>query len=232
MAMINIFSSLIEALLPRYCYGCDNVLVSGEKILCTDCLLEISHTFNFLDKNNDLANKVSIYYPVKNASAFIFYDTDSVARRLIHRFKYADDLIVGKFLTKLFCQQLKEKDWIKEIDFILPLPLHWRRKLHRGYNQSEIISREIGKNFDIKVKTNCLKRIRYNQSQTKMTKEKRWENVKDIFEVRNTKQLEGKHILLVDDIATTGASLNFCIKALSKIKNINISVLVIASAEK
>lgn len=229
--MINIFSSLIEALLPRYCYGCDDVLVFGEKVLCTDCLLEINHTFNFLDQNNDLANRVSIYYPVKNANAFIYYDRHSLASRLIHKFKYNDELIIGKFLTNLFCQQLKEKDWIKKIDFILPLPLHWRRKLHRGYNQSEIISREIGKNFDIKVKTNCIKRIHYNKSQTKMTKEKRWENVENIFAVRNTKQLEGKHILLVDDISTTGASLNSCIKALSRIKDINISVLVLASTE-
>ena len=229
--MINIFSSLVEALLPRYCYGCKGILVSGEKILCSKCLLEISHTYNFLDKNNDLANRVSIYYPINNATAFIYFNSHSLTSSLIHKFKYNEDLIVGKYLTNLFCHQLKEKEWIKEIDFILPLPLHWRRKIHRGYNQSEIISKEIGKYFNIKVKTNCIKRIRYNQSQTKMTKEKRWDNVKDIFEVKNTKQLEGKHILLVDDIATTGASLNYCIKALSTIKDINISVLVLASTE-
>lgn len=230
--MINIFSSLFEALLPRYCYGCKDVLVSGEDVLCTKCLLELTHTFNFLDENNDLADRISINYPVKNAVAFLLYDRQSLESRLIHSFKYNDDLVIGKFLTKLFCTQLKQRDWINNIDYIIPLPLHWRRKLHRGYNQSEIISREIGKYFEIKVKTNCIKRVRYNKSQTKMTKEKRWENVKDIFAVKNTKQLEGKHILLVDDIATTGASLNFCIKALSTIKDINISVLVIASTQK
>lgn len=230
--MINIFSTISETIFPRYCYGCKTVMINSEEVLCANCFIELSRTFNVFEENNDLSNKVSIYFPVKNSVAFIHYYKDSLASRFIHKFKYDNDIIIGKFLTHLLCKQLEKQNWIKDIDLIVPLPLHWRRKINRGYNQAEIISREIGKEFNIEVRTNLVRRVRYNKSQTTKTKEERWKNVENIFELRNEDKLEGKHILIVDDIVTTGASLNSCIKTLSKTKDIKISVLVLASTEK
>lgn len=225
--MFKFFYSLLDVLLPRYCYGCKEVLVLGEKVLCSNCFVELSRTMNHFNKNNDLVNNISINFPIKHAVAFINYDTNSLSSHLIHKFKYNDDIIIGKYLTNLFCNELKDKVWIKEIDYVIALPLHWIRKTTRGYNQSEIIAKEIGKRFNIEHRTDCVKRIKYNKSQTKMSKEGRWKNVENIFALRNASLLEGKHILLVDDLVTTGASLNSCIKTLSTIKDIQISVLVL-----
>lgn len=227
--MINIFSVMIHTLLPRYCYGCEDVLVEAEEVICLDCLLELNKTHNLHETESELTKKVSFSFNVENAVSFIYFDSDSIARKLIHRFKYEEDIIIGKYLTRLFCQDLKQKDWIKDIDYIIPLPLHWLKKVKRGYNQSEIISNIIGKEFDIRVKTNYLKRIKYTQSQTKKSREKRWDNVKGIFRVINQDKLKNKHILLVDDIVTTGSSIYSCINELSKIEGIKISVLTLAS---
>lgn len=225
--MFKFISPLLDILFPRYCYGCKDILVCGERVLCSNCFVELSRTMNHFNANNDLANKISIHFPIKNAVAFLNYDTQSILSNLIHKFKYSDDIIIGKYLTNVFCNELKDLVWIKEIDYVIPLPLHWIRKTTRGYNQAEIISKEIAKYFNLKLRTDCVKRVKYNKSQTKLNKEDRWKNVENIFALRKPSLLEGKHILLVDDLVTTGASLNSCIKTLSKVKDIKISVLVI-----
>lgn len=225
--MINIFSIIIETIFPHYCYGCNDILVNYETVLCTKCFMELNKSYSIYNPNNDLSNRVSIYFPVKNAVSLLNYDKNCLASNLIHKFKYKEDIIIGKYLTKILCHELKDQEWIKEIDYIIPLPLHWKRKLKRGFNQSEVIAKTVSKNFSIEMKTNCIRRIRNNKSQTSMSKTERWTNVENIFKLKNSTILEGKHILLVDDLVTTGASLNSCIKTLSKVKDINISVLVI-----
>lgn len=225
--MINIFSIILETLFPHYCYGCNDILVNCEKVLCTKCYLELNRSYCIYDSNNELSNRVSIYFPVKNAVSLLNYDKNCLASNLIHDFKYKEDIIIGKYLTKILCNELKDKEWIKEIDYIIPLPLHWLRTLKRGYNQSEIIAKTVSKYFSIEMKTNCVKRIKNNKSQTSMSKTERWTNVENIFKIKNSNLLEGKHVLLVDDLVTTGASINSCIKTLSKIKDIKISVLVL-----
>ncbi|MDX9798486.1 MAG: phosphoribosyltransferase family protein [Bacteroidales bacterium] len=202
-------------------------MINSEKVLCTMCLLNLNRSYSLYEENNDLANRVSIYFPVKNAVSLLNYSKDCLASNLIHSFKYNEDLGIGKYLSETLCNELKSKQWINEIDYIIPLPLHWRRKLKRGFNQSEIIAKTIGKYFSKEVKSNYIRRVRNNRSQTKMSKSQRWTNVENIFKLKNPALLEGKHILLVDDIVTTGASLNSCIKTLSKVKDIKISVLVL-----
>lgn len=225
--MINIFSIITETIFPHYCYGCHDIMVNYEKVLCSKCFVELNRSYSIYDSNNDLSNRVSIYFPVKNAVSLLNYNKECLASNLIHSFKYREDIIIGKYLTKILCNELKEKEWINEIDYIIPLPLHWIRTLKRGFNQSEVIAKTVSKYFSIEMKTNCIRRIRNNKSQTSMSKLQRWSNVENIFKLKNSAILEGKHILLVDDLVTTGASLNSCIKTLSKVKDIKISVLVL-----
>lgn len=229
--MINLFSIIDETFFPRYCYGCGDILVSSEKILCTKCLFELSKSYSINNPESDLVNKLSLYFPVNHAVSLLNYEKECLASNLLHRFKYNEETIIGKFVTNLICKELNEVAWIKDIDYIIPLPLHWRRKIRRGFNQSAVIGKTLSKHFKIKLKTNCVKRIKNNKSQTSMKKEERWNNVENIFKLRKASLLEGKHILLVDDLVTTGASLNSCIKTLSKVKDIKISVLVLAQTK-
>ena len=229
--MINIFSTLNETISPNYCFGCKRVMVVSETGLCSNCLIDLNISFNGFDKNNDLSNKVSIYFPVKNAVSFLNYKKQSLESKLIHRFKYENDIIIGQTLTKIMCKEIEKVDWIRDIDLIIPLPLHWLRELNRGFNQANVIAVEIGKYFDIEVNRKLVKRVRYNKSQTKKTKEQRWKNVENIFRLKDKKQLENKHILIVDDIATTGASLNSCIREICKTNNIKISVIVLGTTD-
>jgi ComF family protein len=203
-------------------------MVRNEEVLCLNCLLNLSKTLNIYDRDNELVDKVSIYFPIKNAYSFLNYQNGSLSRGLIHQFKYKENINIGKYLTSLFIKQIEKTIWIEEIDIIIPVPLHWARLFKRGYNQSEIIARQIGKYFNIPVRTNILKRKKYNPTQLYKNKERRWENVKNIFLIKKIEEIKGKHILLIDDIITTGATMNACIKTMSQIENIKISVLCLA----
>ncbi|MCK9163733.1 MAG: phosphoribosyltransferase family protein [Bacteroidales bacterium] len=203
-----------------------------EDVICIECLCELGQCYNVFEDKANLRKRISIYYPVKNCGAFIFYQKNTISSKLIHKFKYNDDVVIGKYLMEIFSYEVSKLDWINDIDLIIPLPLHWKKTWKRGYNQSEVMSNEIGRIFNIKVETKAIKRIKHNKSQVKKNAQDRWENVKNIFKLCDEKKLEGKHVLIVDDIITTGASINSCVKEISKVKDIEISVIALGSAEK
>ena len=229
--MFRTLFSISSFLLPRYCCGCKKIMNNLEDVICADCLCELGQCYNVFEDKGELRKKISIYYPIKNSGAFILYKKQSIASKLIHKFKYDDDIVIGKYLMELFCNDIKKLDWINDIDLIVPLPLHWRRTWHRGYNQSEVLAREVGKIFNIRVETKAVKRIKFTKSQVRRTAQERWENVENIFKLCDQKRLEGKHILIVDDIVTTGASINSCVREISKVKGIEISVIALGLAE-
>lgn len=218
---------LFDFLAPRYCFGCKKIMNNLEDVICADCLCQLGQCYNTLENEGYLKKKLSIYYPIENSASFIFYQKNTISSILLHRFKYDNDVIIGKYLTGLFSLEISKLDWIKDIDLIIPLPLHWKKTWIRGYNQSEIIGREISNTFSIELETRAIRRIKYNKSQVRKSRQDRWKNVENIFKLTKEEKLRNKHILIVDDIITTGASINSCVKAVSKVEGIRISVIAL-----
>lgn len=179
-------------------------------------------------KENPAWEKIKIA-GVENASAMFFYNKGSGYDEIIHTFKYKGRSSAAYQLGKWFGQDLKESFLYSDIDLVVPVPLHPLRLISRGYNQSAYISRGIAKILGCRLSTSNLVRVKYNRSQTEYSKKERWVNVEGIFNIINPSIFENKHILLVDDVLTTGATLEECIETIKKkVDNCRISVAVLA----
>lgn len=151
----------------------------------------------------------------------------------MHQLKYRNKPLVGQRLGKtLGLKLIEEGSLFSSIDMIVPVPLHWKKEQQRGYNQALQIALGIQQATQWKVEENNLVRIKENISQTKRTKYERWENVSEIFEVKNQEAIQHKHILLVDDVITTGATLEACVHALKKVEGVKVSVASLATVER
>ncbi|MDP4292790.1 MAG: phosphoribosyltransferase family protein, partial [Bacteroidota bacterium] len=163
-------------------------------------------------------------------AAFLYFNKGSKVQHLIHRFKYKGRHQIGTYLGRVYGHELAQSVPYNTVDMIIPVPLFKKKQKKRGYNQSEIFARGLAEALHVPVETNLLFRIRESESQTRKTREERWENVKEIFSVPHPEHLEDKHILLVDDVMTTGATLEACAASLMKDSNVRISVVTIAYA--
>lgn len=234
---MSIFSDILHdvasLLLPRVCPICGAELNDRHSTVCTMCELTAPLTEMWNDVDNPLTQCFWGLLPVCRASAFLWYVEGSPWRRAIHRFKYSGAWSVAYRLGRWYGRYLRQSGLYDDIDIVVPVPLHWWRQLRRGYNQSEYLARGIAEELGAKVDVRSVKRCRYNRSQTSRHKSERWENVEGIFKVKRPAALEGKHLLLVDDVFTSGAtimSLGGTILAASP--TVRLSVAVLASSRK
>ncbi len=181
--------------------------------------------------NNDTAQLLWGRVPFEKATSFLYFRKGSMAQTLMHQFKYKGKKDIGIQLGRYFGQQLAEADWTIDIDFLVPVPLHWKKQKTRGFNQSEIIARGMEKATGIPVNTNLVKRMIENPSQTTKSRLERWENVEHIFEVKANLSMKGKHVVLVDDVITTGATLEACANKLIQSQGAKISFATLAIAD-
>ena len=171
--------------------------------------------------------------PVEEASALLWYVEGSPWRDAVHRFKYAGRWLSAYDLGRWYGALLKESGAYADVDVIVPVPLHWRRRLWRGYNQAEYLAEGMAREMGLKVDRHSLCRYRYNASQTSQSHSERWDNVEGIFRVRRPKALEGKHILLVDDVFTTGATIiSLGETILRAVPSARLSVAVLATTRR
>jgi len=168
--------------------------------------------------------------PVEGAAAFLHFNKGSRVQHMVHRFKYKGRHQIGTFLGRVYGYELLKQPPYNTVDMIIPVPLFRKKQLKRGYNQSEVFSGGLSIALGVPVETNVLFRMKESESQTKKTQAERWENVKEIFAVIHPERIEGKHILLVDDVLTTGATIEACAATLLKECNVRISVVTIAYA--
>lgn len=199
---------------PPVCPACGRPMDEGAGFLCTTCQWDIPLTGYENMPDNPVARRFWGLLPVANATAFVWFIHESGYRRMVHRFKYAGSWMAARDMGQWFGRVLSETDAYGSADAIVPVPLHTRKVLRRGYNQSEYIAEGISKSMDIPVESRAVVRRVNNRSQTEQPKEQRWENVRDIFAVRNPERLAGRHILLVDDVLTTGATIGSCAEAI------------------
>ncbi|MCF8371818.1 MAG: ComF family protein [Bacteroidales bacterium] len=221
---------LIHLVYPKVCVACGENLLDHEDHLCTHCLYDLPKTNYHQVDDNPVAKlfwgRVSIF----KACSFFFFNKGSKFQTLIHKLKYDNRKEIGYELGKHFgCDLLSSEDF-KSVDVIMPVPLHASKEKIRGYNQSDWIARGISASMDTPVDNNNLIRLMASETQTKKSRFERWENVDSIFQVTNPEALENKHVLLVDDVVTTGSTLEACAQELLKIPNVKVSIATLAVA--
>ncbi len=203
----DLWCDVRRIILPRSCPICGGRLPRGEAVVCSLCEATAPLTHLWLSEDNPLRDRFAGLLPISRATAFFWYVEGSAWREAIHRFKYGNMWRTAYDLGRWYGACLKDSGLYDDVDVVIPVPLHWRRRLSRGYNQSEYLADGIARELGVKVDRQCVVRHRYNDSQTSRSRDDRWENVEGIFRVSHPERLRGKHILLVDDVLTTGATI-------------------------
>jgi ComF family protein len=216
---------------PNLCVVCENRLTTSEKNMCTYC----RHDLPIICYNDFEKNQVSqIFYgriPIEKAAAFLLYQKEGKTKNIIHALKYHGNQEVGIFLGNWFGHSLKEKNFFKDIDYIIPVPLHQNKKKKRGYNQLTKFGKTLSTNSNVMYLENILIRTSAAKTQTFKTRFERFKNTNTKFQLTDNTFLSKKHILLIDDVITTGATLESCCKELLKTENIKISIATMAFTE-
>lgn len=219
-------SDLIELIFPRHCHVCGEVLSRQEQDMCLDCLYKLPK----IEKIH-LSELEKVFwgrFDVERVAAYFYYQKESPYNRLLHKMKYGNHPEVGRRLAIMAAEQLSKEGFFDGIDAIVPLPLSKKKRRQRGYNQCDYIAEGLSQTTGIPVLKDCVVRNKSNETQTHKTRDERWRNVEGIFSLANPELIEGKHILLIDDILTTGATLTNCAIAIKSGCNCRISVFTLA----
>lgn len=205
-------ADLLALVFPRKCPGCSRELVRQDGAVCVDCLAEIRQTgFHKQPQDNELYYRVAGRVALEGAAAFCYFDKKGRVKRMIQGLKYKNQPQVGRYLGSLWGAELAKEAFWQGVDHLVPVPLHRGREASRGYNQATAIAEGIAEHLSAELDEKALQRRRKTETQTRKGKEARWDNVKEVFEVRRV--LSG-HVAVVDDVATTGATLESCVRTL------------------
>ncbi len=225
---MNFLRNIFDIFFPKVCLSCDAMLASNEEVLCVTCRHDLPLT-NFSFEPNNLVEK-SFYgkYPIQNGTALFYFYKQGTVQKLIHNLKYKNQQQVGAFVGFWLSEKMLESKRFQNIDYIIPVPLHKNKLAKRGYNQVTTFGESLSKIINIPFKENILVRVSYTKTQTKKIRLDRWKNVQELFHVPNPNKTNYKHILLIDDVITTGATLEACCNAFKKSTKIKISIACMA----
>lgn len=227
----KIHENLLKLIYPDVCNGCNKLLVKGEAIVCTSCLHELPYTFHHETQTNEMDRKFYGLLPISFCLSMLYFHKSGIVQNLIHNLKYKNKQEIGTFLGALYAEELKGFEKIKTVTHLIPVPLHKKRLHERGYNQIDTFCETIGFELNIPVEKKILIRNRYSKSQTKKSKSERATIKESLFTLKSHEHLICPHFLLVDDVITSGATLEACAKELIKIPNAKVSILTIAYAQ-
>lgn len=230
-ALTQNLQNLLELLYPQLCVACGNRLVSQEKFVCTHCWFDLPATNFHRNPENKVAQLFWGRVQIENATSFFSYRKGSNYQNLIHFVKYKGMKELGLETGKRFGFALSESAAFQLVDYIVPVPLHPSKEKKRGYNQSEWIARGIAETLSKPVSANNLVRLTQTSTQTKKNRFERWQNVENIFGVQNPAEFSGKHILIIDDVVTTGSTLEACASVLIKTCQSKVSIATLAFAD-
>ncbi|MDR2854055.1 MAG: ComF family protein [Prevotellaceae bacterium] len=209
---------------------CGENLVQGEQFVCMNCLNAVPRTNFHLHKDNAVEKRFWGKADVFRATSFFFFQKGSPFQKLIHSLKYKGNKEIGEVLGKYAAADLIENEDFRSVDIVVPVPLHPNKLRKRGYNQSEWIARGIAAVLQKPVDVQNLFRAIENPTQTKKSVYERFQNTDGIFQIHDASDFENKHILIIDDVLTTGATIEACILPMKDIKGVKISVFTLATA--
>ncbi len=206
----KIISDVASLLFPPLCPVCRRPLGEGERFVCTSCRYRIPLTNFWREAGNPMEQRFWGIVPVRSAAALFWFSEGSDWRRLVHSFKYSGKWLFARRMGEWFGAELARSGSFSDVDVIVPVPLHWRKRLSRGYNQSEFIAEGMARSMGAVCRNGALRRVRNTPSQTLKHRNDRWENVSGAFSVCRPELLRGRHVLIVDDVFTTGSTVMAC----------------------
>lgn len=224
-------ADFVSLLFPDLCRACGTSLVTGEHLICTDCKYNLPYTHFHLLPDNMVAKQFWGRLPVEATYAMLYFTKGGKVQRLMHQLKYQNQPQVGNLLGDLAATQLSSAEAFQSIDYVIPVPLHKSRLRKRGYNQSARFAEGLAEKLSAQVLTDNLIRVKATKTQTKKSRSERADNMRAVFGIKNPDQLVGKNILLVDDIMTTGATLEACGAVLLEVPGLKLFIATIAYTE-
>lgn len=222
---------ILELFYPKLCATCANSLLNNELVVCLLCRYDFP-VIEITDfKNNQVMSAFYGRVPLQNAVSFLYFRKKGKAKTLIHLLKYKGRQEIGTFLGDWFGYELQQSNQLDDIDYIVPVPLHPKRLKERGYNQLTTFGQRLSLALSTSYMPNVLLRNEATKTQTLKQRFERFDNVTTKFKLTDTSIFNNKHVLLIDDVITTGATIEACCNELLKAKNITISVATIAYTE-
>lgn len=207
---MKFFESILDIIFPNVCCTCSKALTKHEEIICFGCRSKLPKTNFYNSTDNELSNRLYGKIETEFCASYLYYYKSGITQKLLHQFKYNNFPEIGEMIGTWFGHDLIAKNTATRFDIIIPVPLHQKKERKRGYNQSQHFAKGISDAISIPVDFNSLIRIEYQKSQTQKTKEQRWKNVHQAFFVTDPERIKNKRILLVDDVITTGATIEAC----------------------
>lgn len=225
------FKSIVNLFFPTVCSGCNSFLLSNENVICTVCRHDIPLTNHHLNPENEAFKKFYGRIPVLHSSALFYFHKKGIVQELIHNLKYKGHEEIGTILGEWYAEDLKTIHLLQTVDEIIPVPLHPKKLRERGYNQVTAFGTALSTSLNLNYNDSLLIRNVYSKTQSKKTLLGRTEGIETIFDVSFTEKNHNKHFLLIDDVITTGATLEACSRALLKIPGAKISIVCMAMAQ-
>ncbi|MCB0630043.1 MAG: phosphoribosyltransferase family protein [Saprospiraceae bacterium] len=224
------FTHLLDLLYPRLCLACSTALPIGEEVLCLFCRHKLPVTDYHLMKDNPFSERFWGRLPLHSGTSLYHFNKGGKVQHLIHELKYHHQPEIGRQLGKIHGRLLKDSPWFSGVQLILPVPLHPRKQHKRGYNQSAQYAVGLAEGMEVPWSDHHLFRTNYTDTQTAKSRLERFDNVREVFALKQTATLENKHVLLVDDVITTGATLEACGQHLLQVPGLTLSMATIAFA--
>jgi len=224
------YKNILQLIFPNVCINCHQSLVINENLLCLNCQLELPETQYHLTKDNSIEKSLWGKIPFQRAFSFLYFNQEGITQKILHELKYKGNEELAVFLGKIYGQRLKSSNAVQGVDGIMAIPLHPIKLRKRGYNQSEAFATGLAEVLEIPDYSSLLFRKKNTETQTQKSRIERWNNVKSVFGLKNAETIQNKHILVVDDVITTGATIESCINEIMKKSNCKLSIASIAHA--
>ena len=222
------FKDLLHIFFPERCVVCDKQLLKNEKIICITCRHDLPLTGFTYEPDNEMERSFTGRLKIVSATALVYFYKKGIVQKLIHKLKYQGHQEIGKFFGDWLGIEIKSSDRFKGLEVIVPVPLHPKKLKQRTYNQVSEFGKSLSEILEIPFEEDLLIRNIYTETQTYKHRTDRFQNTKNIFGLNNSEAYQGKHILLIDDVLTTGATLEACCYELERIPGIRISIATMA----